>query len=436
MSQAAASSTPRGAPTRRAALWALGVLTALNQLNYRDRYVVAPLNDALKRDMGLTDTQLGFLIPVFILVYMLAAPAFGAWGDRRSRTRAIALGILVWSLATVVSGLAHGYSHLLAARAVVGVGEAALVAISPALLADLFPPAGRARVYAVFNMAIPVGAALGYVVGGLVGEHFGWRAAFFVAGAPGIALAFASLWLPDPPRGIQEPGGAAAAAGAGEGVLQTYLSLVRRGHFMLVVLGYAAYTFALGGLAYWMPTFLERVRGLSQSQASTEFGLIVLATGIVGTVAGGWLADFGLRYSRQAYLWFSGAVTVLAAPVAWLALTGSSQALYVPAIVAAELLLFMSTGPINAAIVNIVSPLERASAAALTMVAIHILGDVPSPVLIGWASDRLQPALGPAGGLGRAVLVVPVAVLLGGLIWLAAAHRAGRLPRDGARPQV
>lgn len=436
MSQAAASSTPRGAPTRRAALWALGVLTALNLLNYLDRYVVAPLNDALKRDMGLTDTQLGFLIPVFILVYMLAAPAFGAWGDRRSRTRAIALGILVWSLATVVSGLAHGYSHLLAARAVVGVGEAALVAISPALLADLFPPAGRARVYAVFNMAIPVGAALGYVVGGLVGEHFGWRAAFFVAGAPGIALAFASLWLPDPPRGIQEPGGAAAAAGAGEGVLQTYLSLVRRGHFMLVVLGYAAYTFALGGLAYWMPTFLERVRGLSQSQASTEFGLIVLATGIVGTVAGGWLADFGLRYSRQAYLWFSGAVTVLAAPVAWLALTGSSQALYVPAIVAAELLLFMSTGPINAAIVNIVSPLERASAAALTMVAIHILGDVPSPVLIGWASDRLQPALGPAGGLGRAVLVVPVAVLLGGLIWLAAAHRAGRLPRDGARPQV
>ena len=164
-----AGHAPARAPSRRAAYWALGLLTAINLLNYLDRYVIAPLGTDLKRDMALSDTQLGWLIPAFILVYMVAAPVFGAWGDRGSRTRPIALGIGIWSVATVLSGLAHGYPHLLAARALVGVGEAAIVAIAPALLGDLFAPRLRARVFALFNMAIPVGAALGYVVGDQVG---------------------------------------------------------------------------------------------------------------------------------------------------------------------------------------------------------------------------------------------------------------------------
>jgi predicted MFS family arabinose efflux permease len=253
----------------------------------------------------------------------------------------------------VLSGFAASYPHLLATRALVGIGEAALVAIAPALLADLFPPQRRARVYAVLNMAIPVGAALGYVVGGQVSAHFGWRAAFFVAGAPGMVLAIVALWLPDPPRGILDA--AAPPQKAAQGPLATYLSLLGRGRYLLIVLGYAAYTFGLGGLAYWMPAFLERVRGIPKADAATDFGVIVLGTGLVGTVAGGWLADYCLRYSRQSYLWLSGIVTVLAAPVALLALTTTDRALYMPSIVAAELLLFMSTGPVNAAIVNIVS---------------------------------------------------------------------------------
>lgn len=413
------------APSRRTAYWALGVLTAINLLNYLDRYVVAPLTTDLRREMGLSDTQLGWLLPVFILTYMVAAPLFGAWGDRGSRTRPIALGIGIWSIATILSGLAHGYAHLLAARAIVGIGEAALVAIAPALLADLFPPQGRARVYALFNMAIPVGAALGYVVGGQVGAHFGWRAAFFVAGVPGIALAAAALWLPDPPRGIQD-GGAVRAAAPPHGSLALYLDLLRRGRYMLLVLGYAAYTFGLGGLAAWMPAFLERVRGIPKASAATDFGLIVVATGIVGTVVGGWLADYLLKYSRQSYLWLSGVTTLLAAPVAFIALTVHSSALYLPAIIAAELLLFMSTGPVNAAVVNIVSPFERASAAALSMFVIHLLGDVPSPVLIGYLSDHLGTAPGSAESLARAVLVVPAAVFVAGVIWLICARGAGR----------
>ena len=415
-----AGHAPARAPSRRAAYWALGLLTAINLLNYLDRYVVAPLGSDLKRDMALSDTQLGWLIPAFILVYMAAAPVFGAWGDRGSRTRPIALGIGIWSVATVLSGLAHGYPHLLAARALVGVGEAAIVAIAPALLGDLFAPRLRARVFALFNMAIPVGAALGYVVGDQVGGHFGWRAAFFVAGVPGAALALASLWLPDPPRGIQDdpPPGTTSRAAPAAGSAAVYRGLLRRAPYMVLVLGYAAYTFALGGLAYWMPIFLERVRHVPK--AGTTFGLIVVGTGIVGTMAGGWIADYLRRYTRHAYLWFSGIVTLLAAPAALLALGVAEHSVYFPAIVAAELLLFMSTGPVNAALVNVVSPLERASAAALTMVVIHLLGDVPSPILIGTLSDHFAPHLGDAAALGRAVLIVPIAILIAGLIWLLA----------------
>jgi MFS transporter, Spinster family, sphingosine-1-phosphate transporter len=406
-------------PTQRASLWALGVLTAINLLNYLDRYVVSAIAPDLKSAMSLTDEQLGWLIPAFMLVYMIAAPVFGSWGDRGSRTRPIALGVFVWSLATFLSGFAHSYPQLIAGRALVGIGEAAYVAIAPALLADCFGADHRGRVYSVLNMAIPVGAALGYIVGGEVSVHFGWRAAFLVAGVPGMLLAAWVLRLPDPPRGLRDKPGPAdpvgvRRAGAGLGPVAMYLSLLRRLPYMLVVLGYAAYTFGLGGLAFWMPTFLERVRHVSAASATTDFGEIVIVTGFLGTFAGGWLGDHFLRVSRQAYLWFSGLITLFAAPCALLALTAQAPSVYYPAIIAAELLLFMSTGPINAAIVNIASPLERASAVALSTFVIHLLGDVPSPVLIGHLSD--------VSSLGEAVLIVPVAVTLAGIIWLIAAR--------------
>jgi MFS family permease len=417
------------APVARSAYVALGVLTAINLLNYVDRYLVPPLVPELEQAMRITHEQAGWLWPAFMIVYMLTAPVFGAWGDRGSRTRPIAIGVFVWGVATVLSGFATNYHHLFAARALVGVGEAAYVAIAPALLADLFPVAARGRVFAVLNGAIPVGAALGYVLGGYIGQHYGWRAAFFVCGAPGIALAAAVLWLKDPPRGAQEAGGARAApSGQGapgpRGALQVYFSLLRRLPYMLLVLGYAAYTFGLGGLGFWMPTFLEHVRGVPAAEATTGFGAIVVVTGILGTLAGGWLGDYCLKRSQAGYLWFSGVVTVLAAPLALVALTAPQRHIYYPAVVGAELLLFMSTGPINAQIVNIVSPLERASAIALSMFAIHLLGDVPSPPLIGHLSD--------VGSLAHAVLIVPLAVGIGGVIWLVCAKGSHGTPQPAA----
>jgi MFS family permease len=423
---------------------ALSVLTLINLFNYLDRYVVSGIIPDLKAPpLGLSDTQIGFLTTAFMLVYMVAAPVFGALGDRFSRTRPIAIGVFLWSIATIVSGFAGNYAHLLGARAIVGIGEAAYVSIAPALLADSFSRAQRGRVLSVFNMAIPVGAALGYIVGGLMSHHFGWRSAFFVAGAPGLLLAVLAWRLKDPPRGSQdetEEGDAthiaedrkgngvshpvaarngAAGSDATRSAVKVYLDLLKRAPYLLVVLGYAAYTFALGGLAVWMPNFLERVHNIPAVEATTSFGAIVVVTGFLGTFAGGWLGDYWQKSSGQAYLWMSGWVTLIAAPLTFIALTAASPSVYYPAIIVAELLLFMSTGPINSAIANLVSPTERASAFALSMFVIHLLGDVPSPTLIG--------RLSVLSSLGKAVLIVPVAIVVGGIVWLVAARVSGRV---------
>lgn len=402
---------------------ALSVLAFINLFNYLDRYLLAALVESIKHsELRLTDTELGSLQTAFLLVFSLIAPLFGALGDRRSRPRLIAVGVACWSVATVLSGLAQSYLALFAARAAVGVGEAAYVTIAPSLLADYFPRAQRGRVMAIFFCGIPVGSALGYVVGGVMDQHFGWRTAFFIAGAPGLALALLCLALGDPPRGSQDaPAGRAAldtgpgrAAAGAERTGGAYSALARNRPYMLTILGYAAYTFALGGLAFWMPAFLERVRGVSRIEATMSFGEIVVVTGLVGTFLGGWLGDLSARRSPQAHLRLSAIATLLAAPAAWVALTTRSTAIYDVAMVTAQLMMFLSTGPINAAILNLVSPLQRASANALGVLSIHVLGDVPSPWLIGRLSD--------ASSLGEAVKIVPLAIAVAAAVWALAAR--------------
>ena len=420
------------APSRtdpvRVARWGLFVLTLVNLFNYLDRFVVASLVESLKRsELHLTDAQLGWLATGFILVYMLTSPIFGTLGDRGKRPRLIAAGVAIWSLATALGGLARSYGSLFLARSTVGVGEAAYGTVSPALLADYFPTEQRGRVFAVFSAAIPIGSAAGYVLGGLVDHYFGWRAAFFVAGVPGLLLAYFTSRLFDPPRGGQDGPAAADAGGAAAGhgsvsvgrqALRAYGSLLGNAPYTLTVLGYAAYTFALGALAFWTPAFLERERGLARTDATVQFGAIVVVTGFVGTFFGGWLGDRLLPRFRESYLWVSGWSTLAAVPFAWLAFTAHDRTVYTAAIVVAEVLIFMSTGPVNSAIINAVPADRRATAVALSILAIHLLGDVPSPPLIVYVSDL--------SSLSRAMLILPVAFGISGLIWLFAAWRGGR----------
>jgi MFS family permease len=412
--------------------WVLAVLAFINLFSYLDRYVVSGVLESLKNaGLGLSDTNLGSLMSGFLVVYTLLAPVFGALGDRRSRPRLIAIGVACWSFATALSGFAVNFLTLFAARAAVGVGEAAYVTIAPSLLSDYFPVRLRGRVMAIFFCAIPVGSALGYVVGGLVDKSYGWRAAFFVAGVPGLVLAALCLFLRDPPRGVQDGEAAVAPEAAplpatrssiSRETWLTYGRLLRNKPYALTVLGYAAYTFAVGGLAYWMPAFLERVRGISRSEATVSFGTIVVVTGFVGTFIGGWMGDYFARRSRQAHLYLSAIATLIAAPLVWMALTTSSHSLYQFYMVTAQLCLFLSTGPINAAIVNLVIANERATAIALSVFAIHLLGDALSPFMVGALSDLFS--------LGQAVRILPVAVLIGGFVWIWAARAQGRAGAD------
>ena len=414
----AAQSSSSSAVTRRAAWFGLAVLTLINLLNYLDRNVVPPLGESLRTSpLRVTDPQFGALASAFILVYMAAAPAFGVLGDRGSRPRLIALGVGLWSIATVLAGFASRYAWLLGARAAVGIGEAAYGSIAPALLADYFPDRLRSRVYAVMYMATPVGSALGYMVGGAMDARYGWRSAFFVAGAPGLVLALLALGLRDPPRGAQD----AIAAPTRSRGFGAYADVARIREYRHTVFGYAAYTFALGGIVAWMPTFLVRVRHLSGQSASVTLGAVLVVTGFVGTFAGGWLADALHRRMPNANLVVSGVTTLLAALPAYVALTSPNHSVYWPALAVAEVLIFMSTGPINSAIVDAVPAAMRASAMAASIFTIHILGDVPSPYLIGAMAERT--------GLGHAVLLVPAAVLVAGLWWIYAAT----LPRSQAR---
>lgn len=412
---------------------ALAVLTLINLLNYLDRYVVAALVESLKKsELQLSDTQAGSLMTGFVIVYMLTSPVFGRLGDRRRRPPLLALGVGIWSMATALGGLARSFAGLFAARAAVGVGEAAYGTIAPPLLADLFPKEKRGRVFAIFFAAIPIGSAAGYVIGGLIDQKFGWRAAFLVAGLPGLVLALLCLLLKDPPRGAQDGQGEGSSLRPGEqpaegrGLWTSYSRLWRNRAYRLTVLGYSAYTFALGGLAFWAPAFLERIRGMSKSDATVQLGAIVVVTGFIGTYVGGWIGDRFLRRSKEAYLLVSGWATLAAAPVALVAFLSPTRWIYMAAIVVTELLLFASTGPINSVIVNVVAPAERATAVALSILCIHLLGDVPSPPLIGALSD--------ATSLGTAFLTLPAVIALAGGIWLHAS-RAGsgsRKPRPTA----
>jgi MFS family permease len=394
--------------SRAAARRTLVVLTLLNLVNYLDRYVVPAVQEDIRRDLHVNDEQLGLLTTGFVVVYMVASPVFGWLGDRGSRTRLIGFGVAVWSFATASSGLAATFWLLLAARMAVGIGEAAYGTIAPAVLSDSFPREIRGRVFSIFYAAIPIGSALGYIVGGVVSARWGWPHAFYLTAIPGLLLAVLAFGLRDPGRGAQGDDEGASP----DDLWTTYRALWNNPMYVITVVGYAAGTFAIGGLGVWLPTFLERVRHLDN--AAEIVGGVMAVSGLVGTLAGGWLGDAAQRRNRDGYLWVSGISSLLAVPATMLALRAPSATVFLPAIFVGSLLVFASTGPINTLVVNVVHPSMRATALAACTLSIHLFGDALSPTVIGWLSDRTH-------SLASAILIVPVVMAVSGLVWTSAA---------------
>jgi len=359
---------------------ALLILTALNLLNYIDRSVLFAVQPLVQSEFHLNDAQIGRVTTLFFVFYTVAAPLMGPLADRYSRRMVIVLGAFAWSGVTLLTAVTHSYLALLIRHTLVGVGEASFVTVSPTFVVDLFPEQRRGRVLGVFYLAIPVGTALGYLIGGYFGTRFGWRAPFYIAGAPGFLLAFIMMFIPEPKRGQFD-----SLRDTPERA--TVLGLVRNPAFWTATLGMAAMTFSLGGLQVWMPTFLSRVRGYSLDSANKIFGAIIAFDGIIASLAGGWLGDRLLKRKKSAYYLVSAVSLAMGVPAMMMALFTSGSAM-LPALLVAAFLVLLNTAPLNAAIINSVGAHIRATAIAVNLFVIHFLGDALSPWVIGKISDR------------------------------------------------
>jgi MFS family permease len=412
---------------RRPAL-VLVLLTTLNLLNYLDRFVLSAVLPKVQRDLHLSGLAAGSLATVFLIGLFVTSPIFGSLADSGrpgTRPRLIAVGIGTWSLATVASGLVRGGLSFTAARAFVGVGEASYTTIAPTLLDSVAPPQRKGRWMAIFSVATPVGAALGYIVGGSVEHATGsWRAAFLVAGGPGLLLALVCLLLADPPQGPTPPSMTTPWKAARDFLRVPVLARS--------VLGFCAYNFAMGGFAFWAPTYIYERYGMEVGKASFQFGLVTVAGGFVGTLAGGALCDTRIRSLARAGKEGDQATSIaslevcalsalLGAPLAAAAFLSPSAGAFFACGFACEVGLFLSGGPINLAVLTSAPTVLRGSAMAFTIFCIHALGDMWSPPLIGLAKDH-APLVG-------AMMFIPLAYALAAGIWWDGAKKARLLPR-------
>ncbi len=403
----------------------LALLTGLNLLNYLDRLVVSAVLPQIQEELLLTNFESGLLATVFLVSYFVASPIFGALADRGKRTPLLALGVVVWSIATIASGLAGGKFALFAARALVGVGEASYATIAPTLIDDIAPPGKKGRWLAIFFAATPIGGALGYLVGGAIAHEHGWRTAFMVAGGPGLVLAFTCLAIVEPQRVLAKTrdsmlaiarellpmrmfGGPKAATGAPP------FPIYRR-----AVFGYCAQTAAIGAFSFWAPTFRYKQHAMPLDRANFIFGALTVVGGATGTALGGVIGDRASRRdwgesnrdlgAARAFLRVSAWGSFIAAPAAVAAFMATSSTGFFVAVFVCEVALFLSTSPINAAILRSVPEHRRASAMALTILMIHLFGDLWSPPAVGRLADVL--------GMRAAMMLLPFAIGASGIFW-------------------
>jgi MFS family permease len=394
----------RANPGARAAL---GLLLGINLFNYIDRFVLAAVEPNIRaaffapgdpNAMAMT----GSLAPAFLVTYMLAAPILGFLADRFSRWVIVGVCVILWSFATAASGFAATFGALFITRIFVGIGEGGYGPAAPTILADHFTLQMRGRIMAIFCAAIPVGSALGYVLGGLINHQLGWRWAFYLVAIPGVILGLLCFFQKDPraPRGVRDERRQAHK--------ENYLALLRTRSFVFNCLAQTAMTFALGGLAFWMSAYLI-FRNQSPASATPIFGGITVVAGLLSTLLGGFVADRLQKRFGGAYFLVSGIGMLLAFPLfigmlyapfplAWVFLFG------------AVFFVFLNTGPSNAALANVAGPKVRATAFALNILIIHLLGDALSPPLLGAIAGR--------SNMNVAFLVISVAMLASGVIWL------------------
>jgi MFS transporter, Spinster family, sphingosine-1-phosphate transporter len=386
-------------PSVAGSYFALAVLFSMNLLNYVDRYVFYSTGPKFSKELGFDDFQFGVLSVSFMVVYTLVSPLMGVLGDRYSRKGLLSFGVTLWSVATVGTAFADTFGEMFFWRALLGIGEASYGIIAPALLADLFPPRHRGRVMGVYYLALPVGGAIGYGIGGWFAKHADWRYAFWVVGVPGLLAALMGLIMHDPGRGASE---GRATGKEDRPTLTDYVSILKTPSFVFNTAGQAAVTFAIGALAVYAATFYQRVRGMDDVQAGVWIGGLTLVAGLLGISLGAWAADVLLKFTRRAYLLWPAFAVAVAVPCGTTAILATDRGMSLTLLFVTSVMMASVLGPSNTVTANVVPPNRRAAGYALCIFLVHLFGDISSPLLIGYISRLFgQPFIAESrvGGL-------------------------------------
>ena len=368
-------------------------MVGINFLNYLDRWVASAAAPLIQKEFHIDDAQVGLLGTAFLLVYAVAALPFGYWGDRGVRRTVIGVGVTIWSLATLFSGLAANYVQLFLSRGAVGIGEASYYPAGTSLVSDYFPKEQRGRVMSIWGAGSAVGIAVGFAGGGFVADHFGWRSAFYFAAVPGLLFAFLAFSLREPLRGSMEKVGQAVKR-TSEASARTFVNLMRIPTLRAAILAQTVLYFVLASNAFWLPTLLHRRFDLSLSAAGLLAGVVLVLGGLIGTLAGGWIADRRAKTSPAAHLevgiagFLIGAVFIVIALVAPLNI--GPVPVFVPAFLVTVIALYLHAGPFTAVSQNVVSPALRASCVTLLLFVSHVFGDSHSTFDVGWISDHIH----------------------------------------------
>lgn len=391
-------------------------MVGINLLNYMDRWVAASAGPVIQKDLHVSDSNFGLLGTAFLLVYAVAAIPFGYWGDRGVRKTVVGVGVTIWSLATLFSGFARTYFQLFLSRAIVGVGEASYYPAGTSLLSDFFPKDQRSRVMSVWGAGSTVGIAIGFAGGGLIADKLGWRAAFFFAAVPGLLFAVLAFVLREPLRGAVETRGAAVARTTEAG-LHMFIELLKIPTLRSTIVAQTLLYFVLASNAFWLPTYLHRKFDMTSTSAGLISGGVIVAGGLVGTLAGGWLADRRARTTPKAHLEVGIAGFIAGAVLITIALLSGAIPIFLPAFLLTVVALYLYSGPFTAVAQNVVSPGLRASAVTTLLFVSHVFGDSHSTFDVGWLSDRF------GGNLEAALLITSPPLLVLAAIAAAAGLR-------------
>ncbi len=384
------AATTSAAASPAYANYVLGLLVFAYIFNWVDRNALAVLMPDMKRELGVSDTAMGFLSgPAFAIFYTLLGIPIGRWADIGNRRSILALGLTLWSAMTAVCGMAQSFAVLALARVGVGVGEAAGSPCSHSLISDYFPPERRGRALAVYGMGNYGGHFVAFVIGGWINHHYGWRTTFLAMGLPGILLALLIRAT------LREPQRAAPTVvlphAASFGSALRYLR--SRRSYLFLNLGGALSALVGYGFGIWVLTFFVRVHGLEPSEASTWLGILAPVGGLCGTALGGILVDRLARTHPSAYLWIPAISSLLHLPLSLALLLGSRE-LALAAYLPHSLAFSMYVGPLFALMQGVAPPRMRSLAVAIHLLIVNLLGLAAGPIVVGALNDALHAKYG------------------------------------------